>query len=291
MKILAPIDGSESAYNAMRSACRIAKKAFSQVVAFYVNKGQEYTPEETRWMSVQEKLSKELEEKGQAVISTAYRIGKEMGAAVEGVISYGLPAPEILKYAGDHGIIKVIAMGHSSKGKGAQEFVESTTGSVLEKSNRPVLVTSTDLNVKSILIAVDQSELSMRVTRFGGELARLLEAELTLISVIPDMEEMASGYRQIAEVSKIEKYMKNSEKELREASDRALGSAKEILSSMKMNAGEIIRKGQPSKEIILQAGGYDLLVMGVRRTVQEKKISRMANRMLDFKGMNTLFVQ
>src|SRR5512139_924517 len=121
MKILSAIDGSDAAFNAFRAACSIAQKTYSYITAFYVNKGEEYTPEETGWISLKEKISDELENVGQGVLQKAYAIGKEYGVSLEGILSYGIPATEIIKYVSAHGIIKLIAMGHSSKGKGAQE--------------------------------------------------------------------------------------------------------------------------------------------------------------------------
>lgn len=91
MKILAAVDGSDAAFHAFRSACRIAQKTFSTIVAFYVNKGEEYTPDETGWISLTEKIADELETLGHEVIRKTYNIGREFDVSVEGTMSYGLP--------------------------------------------------------------------------------------------------------------------------------------------------------------------------------------------------------
>jgi len=158
VKILVALDGSNAAFNAMRSACNVAVLTHAYIMAFYVNKGEEYTPEETGWLSIKDRISKELETFGHEVIYKAYAIGKEFNVPVEGLISNGIPSQEILKYTNAYGIIKLIVMAHSSKGKAAQEFVDSTTKNVVADSGIPVFVTDRDISIKSILLAVDDSE-------------------------------------------------------------------------------------------------------------------------------------
>ena len=232
MKILVALDGSDAAFNAMRSACRIAAKTGSYITAFYVNQGVEYSPEETAWTSIKERIARELETVGHEVIHKAYQFGKEFSVPVEGIISDGIPAPEILKYASAHGIIKLIVMGHSSKGRGAQEFVASTTRNIVEQSKVPVFVTSSDIDIKSILLAVDDSAASRNATAFGGRLARSLGADLSVISIIPDAEAEINEYTRIAEVPNIDKYIEASERDLAEIVERTLSSTREILSSL-----------------------------------------------------------
>lgn len=291
MKILVALDGFDAAFNALRSACHIAQKTYSQITAFYVNKGQEYTAEETGWVSLTEKISAELETLGHKVINKAYEIGKSFGVPVEGIISYGIPASELLKYTDAHGIIKLIAMGHSSKGKGTQEFVESTTRIIAARSRAPVFITSSEIDIRKILIAVDNSEVSGRVASFGGNFAKLLGAELSIISVVPDAEAMISEYRQIAEVPNIERHIKESEKDLNEIAERAIFKATAALNSMGIDAATMIKKGNPSEEIIAEAGYYDLLVVGAKQKPAHEKLSRIANKLFNSQTINTIFVQ
>lgn len=291
MKILAALDGLDASFNALMSACNVAKRMDSYITAFYVNKGREYTPDETGWVSLAEKISNELETIGHEVINKAYEIGKSSGVSVEGIISYGIPAAEILKYVDVHGIIKLIIMGHSSKGRGAREFVESTTRSVVAQSKIPVFVTSNEVNIKSILIAVDGSEISKKATLFGSELAKSLEVSVGVISVVPDAEAIISEYRKIAEVPNIERHIKDTEKDLNDVAERAILRAKDTLNSMAINPSTIIKKGNPSDEIASEAGNYDLLIVGSKRRSPEEKLSRIANKLLNSHTINTIFVQ
>ena len=291
MKILVALDGSDAAFNALKSSCRIAHKMRSYVTAFYVNKGEEYSPEVTGWTSIKERISRELEIFGHEVIQKAYEIGRMIDVPVEGVVSEGIPAQEIYKYVNAHGIIKLVTTGHTSKGRGAQEFVESTTKTVVSQSKVPVFVTSRDSEIRRILIAVDDSDVSKRVTAFGGGLAKSLNAELGVISFIPDAEATINEYTRIAEVPNIEKYIEASEKGLKELVARTMSSTRNILISMDVKAPEIIKKGRPAEEILSEAGSYDLLMVGLRSDHPQRKLSGIANRILNFHETSTIFVQ
>lgn len=290
MKMLVALNGSDAAFNALKSACRLALRTRSYITAFYVNKGVEYSPEETGWTSVRERLAGELETFGHEVIHKAYQIGKEFDVPVEGIISEGIPTQEILKYATAHGIIRLIAMGHSSKGRGASEFVESTTKNIVVQANVPVFVTSSEIDIKSILVAVDDFEFSGKAVEFGGRLAKSLGAEIGIISFVPDTMAMISEYRLIAEVPNIEKHIEASEKSVRETIERATTTAKNILSSMDITASLIIKRGQ-ADDIITEMKNYDLLVIGLKDGSSQKRLSRIANKLLNSHEINTILVQ
>jgi nucleotide-binding universal stress UspA family protein len=290
MKILVALDGSDAAFNAMRSSCSIAAKINSFITAFYVNKGTEYSPEETGWTSIKERIDRELENFGHEVINKAYQIGKEFGVPVEGIISDGIPAPEIKEYVDAHGIIKLIAMGHSSKGRGAQEFVESTTKNIVATSKIPVFVTSKEINISNILIAVDDSEISKKVAGFGGSLAKSLGSSLGIISFVPDSEAIIDEYRLIAEVPNIERHIEASEKNLAEIIERATTAAIDVLNTMDIRVSSIIKKVK-SDEIISEMGAHDLLIIGIKGGPSQKKLSRIANKILNSHEISTIFVQ
>lgn len=291
MKILVALDGSDSAFNAMRSACDVAARTHAYITAFYVNKGEEYTPEETGWLSIKDRISNELETFGHEVIYKAYEIGKECNVPVEGLISNGIPSQEILKYTDAYGIIRLIVMAHSSKGKAAQEFVDSTTKNVVAGSRVPVFVTDRDISIKSILLAVDGSEGARKATAYAGNLAKALDAALQLIVVIPDAEDEIGTYSRIAEVPNIQKYIEASEKDINKGIDNMLSSAREILSSLGMSPAVSVKKGRVSDEIISAAGNHDLLVMGIDKSPVHKRPGRTATAILNAHAVNVIFVQ
>ncbi|MFA6056544.1 MAG: universal stress protein, partial [Thermodesulfovibrionales bacterium] len=197
---------------------------------------------------------------------------------------------EILKYVNAHGIIKLIAMGHSSKGRGAQEFVESTTKNIVVQSRVPVFVTSSEINIRNILIAVDDSEVSRNAAGFGGRLAKSLGADIGIISFVPDAEAMISEYRLIAEVPNIERHIEASEKTLKEIIDRSEEAAIKILNSMDIRASSIVRKGY-ADAIISEVKNYDLLIIGIKGEALQNKPGRIAGKILNTHEINTVFVQ
>jgi len=291
MKILVALDGSDASFNALRSSCSLASKMRAYVTVLHVNKGEAYSSEETAWTSIRERLARELEAFGQETIRKAYEIGRETGVPLEGVISEGIPSAEILEYARNRGIIKLIAMGHSSKGRGAQEFVASTTKDVVARAGVPVFVTSGAITIRRILLAVDDSAASQKATRFCGSLTQALDAHLNVISIIPDAEAEVNHYTRIAEVPNIDKYIEASERELAAIVERTLSSTKEILSSLGMQTDAIIKKGRVSEEIIPEANNYDLLVMGINQPPSPGKLGPTVHKLLDSHAVNVIFVQ
>lgn len=290
MKILAAVDGSDAAFHAFRSACRIAQKTFSTIVAFYVNKGEEYTPDETGWISLTEKIANELETLGHEVIRKTYGIGREFDVSVEGIMSYGIPQAEILNYADAHGIVKLIAMGHSIQGRGTEEFAESATRAVVARAPVPVFVSSAEIDIRRILIAVDNSEVTKRVAAFGGRLSQSLGAELGVVAFVPDMEAMIGEYRLIADVPNIEKHLEASEKDQKELLDRAIATTTRVLEPLGIAASPVIKIGH-ADELISEAAQYDALVLGVKSGHSSTRLTRIANKLLDSHTVNSFFVQ
>lgn len=291
MKILAAVDGSEAAFNALRSACMLADRHSASVIAFYVNKGEEYTPDETGSLSLGERITEELEARGQEAIQKSLAVGRTYDVAIEGMMSYGIPADEILNFVEAHGIIKMIAMAHSSMGRGAQEFVESPTRSVVARSRNPVLVTDTAVEIRRILIAVDNSDLTKQVALFGGKLASSLGAELGIIAFVPDAEAMIDEYRLIADVPNIDRHIEASEKDLKRILDQAIAKARGVLDPLAVNVSIVIKKGH-ADELISEVGPHDALVLGLKKnTPAHASLSATANKLLSSHTVNVFFVQ
>jgi len=291
MKILAAVDGSEAAFNALRSACMLAGKLSASVIAFYVNKGEEYTPDETGSHSLGQRITEELEARGQEAIQRSLAVGRTFDVAVEGVMSYGIPADEILNFVEARGIIKMIAMAHSSMGRGAQEFVESPTRAVVARSRNPVLVTDTAVEMRRILIAVDNSDLTKQIALFGGKLASSLGAELGIIAFVPDAEAMIDEYRLIADVPNIDRHIEASEKDLKRILDQAIAKARGVLDPLAVNVSTVIKKGH-ADELISDVGPHDALVLGLKKsTSSHALLSAAANKLLSSHTVNVFFVQ
>lgn len=291
MNILVALDGSEGAFNALRTACNLAARSRATVTAFYVNKGKEYTPEETGWAGIGERITKELESVGERVIEKARDIGSAAGTAVEGLLSYGLPAAAILNHVYDHGVVKLVALGHSSRGGAAQEVVvASTTKTVVALAKVPVLVTSAAVQVKDVVLAVDEPGPSRNAAAFAGMLAREVGANVRILSVVPSAEATIALYRQIAEVPGISRHIEASQRAYDRMAEEASSAARDLLESMALRPETVIRRGRPADEILADAKGQELLVVGLRSGPSGRTLGSVANRILNSRSTAAIFV-
>lgn len=291
MNILVALDGSEGAFNALRTACRLAARSRATVTALYVNKGQEYTPEETGWAGIGERITKELEAAGERVLEEAREIGEADGSAVEGIRSYGLPAAAILNHVYDHGVVKLVALGHSSKGGAAQEVVvASTTRTVVALAKVPVLVTSAAVQVKQVVLAVDEPGPARNAAAFAGMLARELGANVRILSVVPSAEAIIALYRQIAEVRGVSRHVEESQRAYDRMAEGASSAARGLLEAMALRPETILRRGRPADEILAEAGREELLIVGLRSGPSGRTLGSVANRILGSRSTTAIFV-
>lgn len=292
MKTLVAIDGSEASFAALGSACRIARKTGAYVTAFYVNKGGEYSAEEMLWPRLKEKIEDELEASGPGIMARASAIGRRLGLQIEGVMAYGVPAEELAKYAAVRGIVNLIALGHSSKGRGAQGFVGSTTRMVVSTVERAaLLVTSREEEISRILIAVDDSEASLKAAATAGRLAQALAAEVRVVSVYPDIDALRHEYRQIAEVPNLDKYLMESKATLREKAGQAVEKAHAVLAPLGLRVSVQVKEGHPPRELVAESGAADLTAIGLKSKPEQKKIGRILGTLLNHHNISLLCVQ
>lgn len=292
MKTLVAIDGSEASFAALGSACRMALKTGSYVTAFYVNKGAEYSAEEVRWLRLKDKLEAELEARGHEIMQRAHAMGRTFGLQIEGIMAYGVPAEELARYVAAHGIVNLVALGHSSKGKGTQGFVGSTTRMVISTVGRAALyITSKAEEISTILIAVDDSEASMKAAMIAGRMAKFLAAEVRVVSIFPDTEAIIEEYRQIAEVPNLDKYLQESTSSLHNKARQAVEKAQQILAPLELKISATIKQGYPPAELVVESKNADLTVVGLKSKPEEKIIGRTLGRLLNHHDVSLLCVQ
>ena len=292
MKTLVALDGSPDSFSALTSVCRMALKTGSYITAFYVNKSESYSSEDTGWVSIREKIQKELEARGHEVMRKAVAIAKDHDLSIEGIMAYGLPAEEIAKYCASRGIVNMIAMGHSSKRKGTQGFVGSTTRMVIAGVERPsVLVTSKAEEIATILIAVDGTEAAQKAVITAGRLAQSLGAEVKLLSVFPDTEALLNEYRRIAEVPNVDRYLRDSEAMLRKRAFLAVERAAQSLGQLGITAATMVQQGSLPDRIVAESVNVDLTVVGLKIGTEQKKIGKIVGRLLDRQDISLLCVQ
>lgn len=292
MKTLAAIDGSEASFAALSLACRMAVKTRSYVTAMYVNKGAQYTAEETGWPQLKEKLEAELEERGRQIMQRAAAIGRGLGVGVEGIMAYGVPAEELARYTAGRGVVNLVALGHSSKGRGAQGFVGSTARMAITLVDRAaVLVTSREKDIETVLIAVDDSEASIKTAAAAGALAQALAAQVRVVSVYPDIEAIREEYRQIAEVPNLDNHLLEAESSLKAKAHQAVEKARVVLAPLGLRVTAAVKQGHVPKALLEESAGADLTAIGLKRKSEQKKIGRSLNALLDHREISLLCVQ
>jgi nucleotide-binding universal stress UspA family protein len=106
---------------------------------------------------------------------------------------------------------------------------------------------------KRMLLTTDGSDYAMSAAVLGLELAKLMDAEVAVMSVVDEGSEFAlRGFRRAS----VEGYTFLEDK-AKEAVD-AIGKAAE---NRGMSIRKIVRKGVPANEIIEASRDYDLIVM------------------------------
>lgn len=292
MKTLVALDGSPDSFNALTSACRMAPRTGSYVTAFYVNKSESYSTEDTGWVSIREKIQKELETRGHEVIRQAVAIGKDHDVRVEGIMAYGVPAEEIAKYCASRGIVNMVAMGHSSKRKGTQGFVGSTTRMVIAAVERTsFFITSRAEEIARVLIAVDGSAAATKAVATAGRLALSLGAEVKLLSVFPDTEALLDEYRRIAEVPNVDRYLQEAEETLRQRSFHAVEQAAQALGELGVRTSLMVKQGSPPDWIAAESRNADLTVVGLKIRREQKKTGKVVGKLLNRQEISLMCVQ
>ena len=113
--------------------------------------------------------------------------------------------------------------------------------------------------MKRILVPVDGSEVATRALRLAAERVRNLEAELHVLHVEPPMtyEEM-----------RVYVVREDLEKVRREAGQRVLAAAAQVLSVEKVTHLEHLRQGEVAQSIaqMVESQAMDEVVMGTRGT-------------------------
>ena len=109
---------------------------------------------------------------------------------------------------------------------------------------------------RNILVAIDGSPTAARALQHAGELARALDARLTVTSVVPNIPPYA--YAAGVSVTALE----------REAKREVDNQLRRALASLPggITVSSLVRHGDPEHEIVnaLEEGDYDLIVLGSR---------------------------
>jgi nucleotide-binding universal stress UspA family protein len=279
VKVLMCTDGEESAEAAIRFGGGLAQKMNADVSVLHVRPPVS-SSDRVQLMTARKKLGEwDLEIPGVEYLTRAKEILTEVGltkgisseekkesrAFREGVdgatelhmvgsrgenvrlrLREGHPVDEILEEAkvGDYDLIIVSSRGHHEGFSG--HFVGSTALRVSDLAPCSVLIAKNIREENNFLLCTDGSELSQKVEIAGAEMAQILGAKVTILSVAE-------------------------EESRREEAVRMTRRAEMILAQMGIEAEPLVRIGRPSEEIINEAKDHDIVVMGSSGSSAVKK--------------------
>jgi nucleotide-binding universal stress UspA family protein len=141
-------------------------------------------------------------------------------------------------------------------------------------------------NVKKILISIDGSDYSMRAAEYGVSVAKLLNAEITVVYVIDLV-----ALDQIARESEKE----DVENELKQDGERYLKYVQGVAQKEGVKASLLLAKGRPYEQIVHLARGLkmELIVMGTygRRGAERILLGSVAERVIEYATCPVLVVK
>jgi nucleotide-binding universal stress UspA family protein len=141
-------------------------------------------------------------------------------------------------------------------------------------------------NIRKILIPIDGSDYSMRAAEYGVNVAKLLNAEITILYVIDLV-----ALDQIARMSEKE----NVENELKQDGERYLKYVQGVAQKENVKASLLLAKGRPYEQIVHVAKGLkmELIVIGTygKRGAERILLGSVAERVIEYATCPVLVVR
>ncbi|MBN2078902.1 MAG: universal stress protein [Spirochaetes bacterium] len=245
-RILLATDFSPSSDLAARQAAELAEKFDSEIIPIHVIPETD-VPAVTQKM-IRSAAEKELEKFAARLASKGVSVRKPLllkGAAYYHIVNQA----ELLD-------VNVICIGAGGKGPSDSIRFGTTVEKVIRKSMKPVWTVSSSGGVKKILCAVDLSIHSKRALKNAIHMARVFNADLTIMTVIKSYAGLLKGLS--GDLAK--SVEKSTEEKIRPKFERFLKGA----NFYNVRWKKVVRHGAPHQEIVNEAvkGGADLIVMG-----------------------------
>jgi nucleotide-binding universal stress UspA family protein len=189
-KILVPLDGSVAAERALDPALSLARLVEGEVLLVHslvpVQKNMPDCGWEYAWLWPEEML--ELpQSQAETYLAALGKRFTQPGVTVQPLLLEGDEAGVVLDTAEDERADLIVMSAYGSSAT-AGWSMGSITERVLHNAPCPVLVVHSSRPIQRILIALDGSSLSELCLRPGFEIARLLDASVTLLHVCPPVE-------------------------------------------------------------------------------------------------------
>ena len=188
--VVVPLDGSQLAEQAIPIAQAIAERARCRLKLILVHQPlilMESGPDYTKVELAMQKADREY------LKSVTARLREPLGRSVSSAVLQGLPVAQTLAtYIRELGADLVVMTTHGRGGL-RRAWLGSVTDQLIRTVEIPVLVvrpseqagTSARMELREILVALDGSPLAEAAVEPATELARLWDAEISLVQVVP----------------------------------------------------------------------------------------------------------
>ena len=246
-RILIPTDGSENTGPAIAFALKMAKITRATVTALSVNDISTYAP--TGKYAAPDAVSSLYRECMDAV-NHAVDEGRQMGADVNPLVTNGNPTKEIVEASRDYDLI---VMGTAARTGVSLLLLGSVVMYVFRFLSCPVVVVGSahpvGWNCRRILIPADGNSNTWAAARYGLEMARAVNAEVTALSV---SSARGSRFSPGGGVDEFPPEVCRKAVEYVASEGRKLG----------VLVTPVIIPGSPANEILRASSEHDLIVMG-----------------------------
>ncbi len=266
------------------------------VVAFHVDRSELYTPEFSKWHTVKRRIETEHYMLAREVVRMSYDIGSELGVGMEVVMSGGEPASEILAYAGENGVVKLIAMSNGALTGTTERLIDGVIKTVILQQNKPVLVSSNPMTINSILVVIEDVDDTGgsygAMVKHAGMLARALRARVGIMSLVPDLLAIAVDYGHISEVPymKARKSFRRFENIYRQRTRAIVSEATQLIAAIDATIPVTAKETDEAGEVIAEAHNYGLIVIRPKQKAADNTLTDISKTLLNSRSLSTLFV-
>jgi nucleotide-binding universal stress UspA family protein len=244
IKILVPIDGSDSSLMAEETTVTIAKKTGASVTVFNVT--QKLMLGYKLPQNIEEEIIGHIEQKADKIVSDALALFNEEGIAAD--VKTGRsedPAESILGLSNDFDLIIMGAHGENEKEPYA---LGSITKKVIRHTTRPTLIAKKITKFSNLLVCIDGSVHSIKSLEYAMRLAENMNSRITLLNV---QEPRIYDY---------------APKTARDLGEQILSKALDAAQGGQAQVDKKVEFGIPSDKIvqIAEKGNHDLIILGSR---------------------------
>jgi nucleotide-binding universal stress UspA family protein len=269
MKLLIATDGSRDATTAMTSASRLLRHKDLQTDLLCV--APEFMLEHSAVSASRRRMHSDYADRStkesQGVVRTAQHVWHDAGLTAKSLTEIGSPADEIIRRALDYDMVVVGAHGKYER---RQPGLGPVSSVVVHNSRRTVLVGRELVNENNyrVLVALDGSDASFAALQIVVMNLNVSAFDITLMHVIEmpwaRLREQESDNENPIELSELEDYQRDLERELRLDSDAVMNRGLRQLERWNIPATTIVEEGDPALELVSHAeeGSYDLVVTG-----------------------------